>query len=156
MDRQGPDAFDQPDRPWQGSPADDHADQDRTRDGDEDRPLEGAPHDPGPPSLEGRARHDGVLHREQGQEAEVDGQRRADRTGDPIVEGLRHDRPADESDQVQKRREEDGVDGEADHRGQSARAGFGARLWLGRVGRRDMSMLLMAGSRTDWSSALDI
>ncbi len=71
--------------------------------------FRGLRHDARPPALEGRPRHDAVLHGEKTQQSEVHQQRGAQRHIARRIDGLRHPQVADEADGIEERGEEHGV-----------------------------------------------
>ena len=74
------------------------------------RALDRLRHEPRPPALERRPRHDAVLDGKQPEKQGVDDQRRTERPGFAAVDGLGHRQIADEGDGVEERAEEDEID----------------------------------------------
>src|SRR6185436_9631190 len=101
--------FNGPNNATQRSPLPEQQDQCQTRKQDISGPLEWPRHNASPPVLEPLARHHAMLYCEQRQQTHVDGEGNCKWSTRSSVERSRHAEVADESDRVQKCREEDQV-----------------------------------------------
>ena len=94
--------------------------------------LDRSGHVPGPPPLEARAGHHAVLHREHGEQADIDDDRLHQGRFDGAVDGSGHRDAGDETGQVDEDREEHKVANEAvqqrSHARHTARRLLGTRL----------------------------